>query len=82
MTEELEEIKKLIIDLSAAVSKTTASHKAALERLAQNQQIDHLNLTEIAAEVNKQRQIFIELDAEVRRRTGTPAVDRPKERPN
>ena len=74
-----EKIDKILQDFLESVTAVLRQHAAALERLQQNQQIDHLNMTEIAGQVNAHRQILVDLDIEIRQRMGEPPVEPPRE---
>jgi hypothetical protein len=93
MSDEMEQLKALVRELTDVIVQTSKNHQehlqrheaclaeqlAAMKRLQQNQQIDHLNLSEVAGQVNAHRDILTALDAEVRRRMGEPPAETPKD---
>jgi hypothetical protein len=74
-----EKIDKVLKEFLESVTKVLEQHKLALERLHQNQQIEHVNVAAIGAQVNEHRQILVALDTAVRQRMGEPPIEPPQE---
>jgi hypothetical protein len=70
---------KTLREFLESVTKVLEQHKLALERLHQNQQIEHVDVAAIGAQVNEHRQILVALDTAVRQRMGEPPVEPPRE---
>jgi hypothetical protein len=73
----MSEAEKLIAGFVEAATKDLASHKAALDRLAENQEAQHAKLKEFADELNAHSAILEALRTAVEAKLGKPLVESP-----
>ena len=62
--------QKVLKEFITETLRTLAAHKAALERLAENDRIAHENVRQLTEQVNHHREIFSALDSEMKQRLG------------
>jgi arsenate reductase-like glutaredoxin family protein len=70
MSDEKDELKKLMGEFVGAVNGLLKRHEEAISRLAENLKLEHLNVKEIGAMVNEHTHIFQRLDAAMKERLG------------
>jgi hypothetical protein len=79
MSEETAKMDETLQKFLECVTRVLEQHKLALERLAENQKIDHANIAQLTEQTNLHTGILQSLDAEVRRRMGEPPLEPPRE---
>jgi hypothetical protein len=78
MSDEKEELKKLMGEFVGAVNGLLKRHEEAISRLAENLKLEHVNVKEVAEQVNHHTAILSALDAEVKKRLGYSTDEPPQ----